>query len=233
MSLPNYNPSNASTLSGVISEVLKNFGLSLENCLPAVVVSYDRSANVAEVKPAINTILTDGTPQERDTIKLPVHILGGGGLVISVPLSAGDTGWIIAGDRDISLFKQSLSVSNPNTYRTHKFSFGFFIPDKIKGVTIKSTDSDALTIQTLDGSTRIAISDKKVKIVSSEEVEVECESLTMEATNVNIKGNTVITGDLTVTGTITGQTDVVAGTISGMSHIHSGGTIYGKTGVPE
>lgn len=233
MSLPNYNPSNADSLSGVISEVLKNFGLSLENCIPAVVVSYDRSANVAEVKPAINSILTDGTPQERDTIKLPVHILGGGGIVISAPLAAGNTGWIIAGDRDIALFKQSLAVSNPNTYRTHKFSFGFFIPDKIKGVTIKSTDTNALTIQTLDGSTRIALSDGKVKIVSSNEIEIESTSLTIEATNVNITGTATITGDLTVTGTITGQTDVVAETISGKSHIHSGGTIQGKTGVPQ
>lgn len=227
MSLPNYNPSNSDTLSGVIAEVLKNFGLSLENCIPAVVVSYDRTNNVAVVKPAINTILTDGTPQERDTIKLPVHILGGGGLVVSVPLSSGDTGWIIAGDRDISLFKQSLGVSNPNTYRTHKFSFGFFIPDKIKGVSISSEDSSALTIQTLDGTTKISIESGKINIVSSA-------SLTINAPNVNITGNAEITGDLTVTGTITGQTDVVAGTISGLSHTHGGVTAGGSsTGVPQ
>jgi phage baseplate assembly protein V len=36
-------------------------------------------------------------------------------------------------------------------------------------------------------------------------------------------GNTAaITGDLTATGTVTGQTDVVAGTISGKTHDHSG-----------
>lgn len=233
MSLPNYNPSNASTLSGVLSEVLKNFGLSLENCIPAVVVSYDRTNNVAEVKPAINTILTDGTPKERDTMKLPVHIFGGGGIVVSAPLAAGNTGWIIAGDRDISLFKQSLAVSNPNTYRSHKFSFGFFVPDKIKGVTISTGDEKALTIQTLDGTTRIALSAGKVKIVSSDEVEAECSKLTITATNVNITGTTAITGDLTVSGTITGQTDVVAGTVSGKTHIHSGGTIQGKTGAPD
>lgn len=234
MSLPNYNPSNASTLSGVLSEVLKNFGLTIENCIPAVVVSYDRTNNVAEVRPAINTILTDGTAKARDTIKLPVHLLGGAGIVISAPLSAGNTGWIIAGDRDITLFKQSLSVSNPNTYRTHKFSFGFFIPDKIKGITVQTGDENALTIQTLDGTTRISLLSGSVKVVSSNNVEVDCTNLTISATNVNITGNVSLDGDLSASGTITGQTDVVSGTISGKSHKH-GGVVSGgsSTGVPQ
>ena len=233
MSLPNYNPSNLSSMNGVISEVLKNFALTLENCLPAVVVAYDRANNTVEVQPAINTILTDGTAQARDTIKLPVHMFGGGGLVISAPLKAGDTGWIIASDRDTSLFKQSLSVSNPNTYRAHKLSFGFFVPDKVKGASIDASDSDAMVIQTLDGKTKIALQAGKVAIQSSADVSVKASNLTIEASNVSIKGQTAITGNLTVNGTITATVDVLAGGISGKSHVHSGGTIEGKTGSPE
>ena len=233
MSLPNYNPSNTTSLSGVLAEVLKNFGLSMENCMPAVVVSYDRATNIVEVQPAINTILTNGTTQPRDTIRLPVHTLGGAGLVVSVPLTAGNTGWIVAGDRDIALFKQSLGVSNPNTYRTHKYSFGFFIPDKIKGVTIASGDDDALTIQTLDGTTRISLKSGSVKVVSSNAVTVDSTSLTITSPTVSIIGETTITGDLTVSGTITGQTDVIADTISGKSHKHTNGTASdGNTGLP-
>ena len=227
MALPNYNPSNKSTMSGVIAEVLKNFGLSLENCLPAVVVSYDRTNNIVEVQPAINTILTDGTAQPRDTIQLPVHLFGGAGIVISTPLSAGDTGWIIAGDRDIALFKQSLGVSNPNTYRTHKYSFGFFVPDKIKGITVAGGDDNALTIQTLDGTTRISLMAGSVKVVSSNTVSVESTSLTITSPTVSI------IGDLVVSGTITGQTDVVAYNVSGKTHKHTNGTASdGKTGLP-
>ena len=232
--VPNFNPANRDNLSGVILEVLKNFSLSLENCLPAVVVSHDRAKNTVIVQPAINTILTSGNAQARDKIEIPVHIFGGGGVIISTPLKEGDTGWIIACDRDIALFKQSLSVSNPNTYMTHKFSFGFFIPDKIKGFTVQNNDEDSFLIQTLDGATRIAISEGNIRIVSSEKVEVECVNLTAIVDNVIINGNTQINGDLTVTGTITGQIDVIAGTISGKLHTHSGVTSGdNSTGAPQ
>ena len=49
-----------------------------------------------------------------------------------------------------------------------------------------------------------------------------------------VTGNIVVNGDITATGTITGQTDVIAAGISGKSHKHgevsSGNS---KTGVPE
>lgn len=235
---PNYNESNQSSWAGILEEVLKNFALTQENCLPAVVVSHDRTNNTVTVTPAINTIGTDGTASQRANITLPVHIFGGGGIVISAPLKAGDTGWIIAGDRDITLFKQSLKVSNPNTYRTHKLAFGFFIPDKVKGFTVSGGDESAFLIQTLDGSTKIALSDGKVQIKTGGNIEAECSNLTITASSckitaeTEITGNVNITGDLTATGTITGTTDVIAATFSGKSHIHTGGTIQGKTGSP-
>ncbi len=232
--VPNFNPANRDNLSGVILEVLKNFSLSLENCLPAIVVSHDRVKNTVIVQPAINTILTSGNAQARDNIEIPVHIFGGGGVIISAPLKEGDTGWIIACDRDIALFKQSLTISNPNTYMTHKFSFGFFVPDKIKGFTVQEGEDNAFLIQTLDGTTRLALSDGIIKIASKEDVEVECVNLTATADNVIINGNTHINGNLTVTGPITSQTDVISGTISGKLHTHSGVTAgNASTGAPQ
>lgn len=235
---PNYNESNQFSLSGILAEVLKNYSLTLENCLPAVVVSHDRAANTVVVTPAIKTVSTDGESSPRANITLPVHVFGGGGIVISTPLKAGDTGWIIACDRDITLFRQSLKVSNPNTYRTHKLSFGFFIPDKVKGFTVSGGDTNAFLIQTLDGSTKIALSDGLVEIKTGGDIKAECSNLTITASSckitaaTDITGDVNITGDLTATGTITGTTDVIAATFSGKSHIHTGGTIQGKTGAP-
>lgn len=232
MSRPNYNPANKNSLSGVIEEVLKNFGLQLENCMPAIVKSYDRANNIVSVQPAINIITTENESFSRDIIKLPVFSFGGGGIVIQSPLVEGNTGWIIAGDRDISLFKQSLSVSNPNTFRTHKLSFGFFIPDKVKGISV--SDSDCMVIQTLDGSTAITLKDGEIKIKTSGNLTAEANNATITASgNVSITSPTTnITGNLVVSGTITGS-DCLAGTISLLTHIHSGGTISGKTGAPE
>lgn len=235
MSLANFNPANKSTLSGVLQEVLKNFSLELENCLPAVVKSYDRTNNIVTVQPAINTILTNGNSQPRDLLRLPVYIYGGGGLFMSFPLQENDTGWIIAGDRDISIFKQSLKVSNPNTYRTHQFSFGFFIPDKIKGYTINQADTNSFIISSLDGNTKITLMQNKIDIISGLDINIQSASnLTINASNIKIEGNITHTGNLTTSGTITANIDVIAGGISGKTHIHGGVTSGDKnTGVPQ
>ncbi|OWK42477.1 hypothetical protein [Fimbriiglobus ruber] len=52
----------------------------------------------------------------------------------------GDTGWIKANDRDISLFKQTTAASSPNTARLHDFADAMFFPDTLlNGVTIART----------------------------------------------------------------------------------------------
>lgn len=227
MSSPNFKPANKGSLSGIIQEVLKNFSLSLENCIPAIVESYDRTTNTVTVQPAINNILTDGNSCPRDVLRLPVYSYSGGGIYMSFPLKKSDTGWIIAGDRDISIFKQALKVSNPNTYRTHQFSFGFFIPDKIKGYTIASSDNDAYVLSTLDGKTKITLKENAISIISGS-------NLTINSPNINITGNITHTGNLTTSGTITGKTDVIASSISGKEHKHGGVTAgSASTGAPQ
>lgn len=248
---PNYNPASKTNLPGIIDQVLKTFSLKLENCIPAVVLSHNRNKNTVVVRPAINSVLTDGTPQERNSIELPVHILGSNGVIISAPLQPGDTGWIIAADRDTTLFLQSLKTSNPNTYRTHQFSFGFFIPDKISGFTVQNGNENAFLIQTLDGTTRITLESGKIEIISTTDVKVQCdkldakattsatletdkldakattsatletETLTLKATNVIIEGTIQHTGDMTISGTITAATDVLGGGISLKTHTHT------------
>lgn len=216
MSLPNYNPANQGSLSGVLKEVLKNFGLQLECSTPAVVQSYNRQTNTVLVQPAINIETTGGEMIPRDTIELPVHCPFGGGIIMSFPLSEGDTGWIIAGDRDIALFKQSLSVSNPNTRRQHRYSFGFFVPDKVNGISISQQDENKFVLQTIDGKTKITLTKEEVKIKTDGEVEVEAEkgikaktdatltaeaqSATITASTVTINGNVVVNGTLTASG---------------------------------
>lgn len=55
---------------------------------------------------------------------------------------------------------------------------------------------------------------------------------TFHGTASHFDHSVTVTGDITATGTVTGTTDVIAATFSGKSHIHTGGTISGKTGAP-
>lgn len=222
-----FNPANASSLSGIMQEVLKSFGCSLENAIPAIVKSYNRTKNVAVVQPAINDVATSGETVEYDTVCLPVFNYGGGGVLVNFPLEAGNTGWIVACDKDISLYKQSLKVSNPNTFQRHRFAFGWFLPDIVKGAVISGDDNGALVIQTLDGATKITLKAGLVNVVSSA-------NLTVTAPNVTITGDVSITGTLSVSGQISSSTDVLSAGISGKTHTHSGvSTGSGNTGAPQ
>ena len=66
------------------------------------------------------------------------------------------------------------------------------------------------------------MSDGLIKVVSKSDVNVESPNFTITGQNVSITGTTTIIGDLTVSGKITGQTDVIAGGMSGKSHVHGG-----------
>ena len=175
--IPSKNPANEGSMPGAFREVLKKFLQGVDDCLPAKVVAYDRTNNVATVKPMINVLATDGTSVERAQIaEVPVLAMGGGGFVLSFPIEPGDLGWISASDRDISLYIQGLTESPPNTWRLHSFEDGLFIPDKLRDFTIDGEDSSAVVLQSTDSLTRLSLNDDgRVKLLNSS-VEMELAS---------------------------------------------------------
>jgi hypothetical protein len=118
--------------------------------------------------------------------------LGGGGFHVSFPLKAGDLGWILASDRDISLFKQSLLSSAPNTGRLHSFEDGWFIPDVFRKYTINpdNVESDQMVIQSVDGETCVAIGPKSINITAPNGMFINAES--------SIQGSLDVSGNVTV-----------------------------------
>lgn len=212
------NPANDGTLAGVFQEVLGKFLAGVDDMLPAVVIAYDRDLNRATVRPLIQILKTDNTLLDRaEVASVPVLNIGGGNGVLSFPIIPGDLGWIKASDRDISLFLQSETAKDvaPNTLRKHNFSDSLFIPDQFKKWTIQPGDENAMVLQTLDGLEQIAIDSNGVRMTSASRIE-------LTAPVVEINGTIDHTGDQTSSGTITGSTDVIAGTISGKTHPHSG-----------
>lgn len=226
----------------VWNNLIRNVLLSLEIVLPAVVVEYDRAKNLVTVQPAVNRVLTDGTEAKRALAKIPCVNLCGNGIGINFPLKKGDTGWLIAADRDTENFQQLLETSRPKTFNLHSFQFGFFIPDKIHGFKIHDDDADSLVIETLDCKTRISIKQGQITIVSSDNVKVETETADVTASDkVTLHCKTAdvtVTDSATVncprtewTGDIIVDGDVKAGGVSLVNHLHPQ-TSSANTGKP-
>ena len=164
---PSVDPANDGTLAGMAALILKKHLQSVDDMLPARVISYDRATNRAQVQPLVRVLTTDGRQVGRAQVaSIPVIQLGGGGFVLAFNLKAGDLGWIKANDRDISLILQSFKENAPNTVRLHSFQDAAFIPDPMTGYAVGGEDAENAVLQTLDGSVRVAVWADRVKITA-------------------------------------------------------------------
>jgi hypothetical protein len=175
---PSRDSADENSLAGILRTMRSKFAQNLDVMIPAKVIAYDRTLNVAKVQPMVSLLTTGGEVVTRAAIaEVPVVALGGGGFVINFPLKEGDLGWLEASDRDISLFMQSLKDHAPNTRRMHTFEDARFLPDAIRGFDTQGLPSGAMTIQALNGSTRVTLTQNAIHIKSAGEVKVEGASL--------------------------------------------------------
>ncbi len=206
---PSHDPANAGGLAGTLREVFKKFMQGIDDMLPAKIIDYDRRRNVATVQPQIRVVTTGNGAVSRPLLAcVPVLALGGGPFVLSFPLKPGDSGWIKANDRDISLYLQSGTEAGPNTQRVHSFADGLFIPDVMHHYTLAEEDAANAVLQSTDGSVRIALSPDKIKITAP--------IIELHAAEVNCIGN------LTTTGRVIGRGGVTFGDTPAENHRHGG-----------
>ena len=189
---PSLNPANNNSLVGSVTFAFNKLMQNMNSMLPAKVIKYDRENNRVSVQPLINLMTTDGSQVSRAQLSsIPVFVFGGGGFRISFPLNTGDLGWILANDRDISLFLQSYKQTAPNSARIRTFSDAVFFPDVMNGLnSIAGDDAENVVIQSIDGSVSIALSTDTIDIIAPVAVNITAPVL-------------AVTGNITATGTIT------------------------------
>lgn len=180
-----------------------------EICIPAIVEEYDAKSNIATVRPAVKVKkrLNDGTEAflRFPLCRVPVQRQGSGGFVFIVPIKKGTTGWLHGADRNTQAFLES-DLSQPQDaldLRKYKWNFGHFVPDVIKGFAVSGDEAEGLSIQSMDGQTRIVLMpDGVVKVAAPTELKISSPLVSID-------------GDVHVGG------DVIAGTISLRQHQHT------------
>lgn len=159
-----YNP-YAQNLSGIIDGAIRKYLQKFQTCIPAVVKEVIDRKHVV-VSPAVEQIDRNWKSVKWANIKLPVCTPCGSDIFVSFKLSAGDTGWIIAGDLDPTLFFNDHSKpQRQNTLERHRYQFGFFVPDSVNGFNIDSSE-EGLVIGSSDGKTSVIIGKEGLKIKS-------------------------------------------------------------------
>lgn len=184
------NPADNDSLAGLNEFMQDKFYLHLEKVIPGIVQSYDKTTNRAVIKPAITGIATQGQKVSKDVIEnIPVVQFGGGDVTMTFPIKAGMTGWLIAADRDISIFKSIKEETAPNTPRKHKYQDGFFIPDAIN-----NTGTDDFQIKSANSSfnldnTSISETTQEFNLNASTSITEKTATYTMTATSFSLYGS--------------------------------------------
>lgn len=215
---PNEDSANDGSLAGALQEMLTAWlRESVDDMLPAEVVSYDEGSNRVTVRPLVMIGTTDGLKVPRPIlVNVPVFRFGGGGFYMRFRLDPGDKGWIKSTDRDMSLIVQrGWQQDWPNTVRLHSFSDGVFFPDRVKDW--QSSDAEFAILS--DSGTSFEMSPAEIKIkCGSSEIVINSGGVTINAPNVSIN-----TPSMDNNGTNIGATHVHGGVETGPSN--TGGPI--------
>ena len=188
--------------------------LGLWTSLPCEVVSFDPEAVTVEVRPLIRIPVRapDGNIEMMEISILqdvPVMFTCAGGFTITHPINIGDECLVSFSSRNIDLWWQSGGVQNPFDTRHHDLSDGFaFFRPQSQANKISDISADNLEIRSDDNATKIQITKDGIFNFIGKKAIFHCD-VQMKKT-------------LTVDGLIKSLSDVIAKTVSLISHITTG-----------
>lgn len=171
--LPQFNRGAIETPTGFFKTLFRLHETGRECVLPAIVEQYDRAHGIVYVKPlakrVAETVDNKETLSDRPVYKVHAVRFMHGGCVFDAPIYKGDTGWIVAGDRNCKSAiadnsevlqepqrdeePRNKGAARPDDNSLASFAWGFFIPDSWGNSGF--SDSDGLVISGKGGKIEI------------------------------------------------------------------------------
>lgn len=191
----------AKSLYGSVRNIIRRFvAEEVDDTIPVKVVAFSAANSTVDLQPTVQIRDDNGRLVDRGVIQgVPVQRMGGGGYIISTPISVGDTGWLKATDRDMSVMMQRTgAISEPPSARMHSFSDGFFIPDTTFGY--GATSASGLEIRTKTGSSKIGLTGSALNLAGA--------SMGVTVPETAWTGNLGVTGKVSATGEASGPNDL-------------------------
>lgn len=187
MSKTTYDPF-ADTIEQYVNRAINKAIKSLQTCIPAIVKEVKGRDKVV-VSPAVQQTSADWTSFTWSDLTVPVYTPQGRKGLLSFPVAVGDTGWIIAGDLDPTLFYQDTTKpARQGVFDRHSYRYGFFLPAKITEIDVDSEDDGGIVIK--NNNSKIVIKENEIKIESDNALQINAKSvsITSEGNNITIDG---------------------------------------------
>lgn len=202
----------------------------IHTSIPAIIQSVDYANQVVAAIPAIQIKIVDPNTKLVRYINRPIITnipmalswSEGLGLGTTMPYKAGDKCTLFFAERALDNFLITGQISPPAdgptpetcTIRCFDETDAMCFPGIITKAKIPNYSPDAVEIRNADKSSLFSLSNTSLTMKQGGV------SIVLANGKINMVGDIEHTGSQTTTGTITGQTDVVAAGISGKGHTH-------------
>ena len=209
--------------------------MRLNTCIPGIINGFDPATQTVSATPAIMAKKTSIEDESVEyipypmIINIPLSIIRGAGLSITQPITVGYPCTLIFSQRSIDNFilekKEVPPVEGPNPYTTAircmDMTDAMCFPGIITQVDKLGTyATDAIEIKSDDDKVKVSVKTDSLTLKQdSATIELAGGNITMNAGTITINGSSVVIGEAT---TIDNKVF--------LQHIHTGGTIQGKTG---
>lgn len=220
----------------------------VHTCLPGIILSFDPQKQTVQAQPAIQRIfISAGAVNLPPCVDVPVSFPGGGGMFITFPVAEGDECILHFSERCIDYWYTHGGVQLPAEYRLHDLSDAFaYVGVNSQPNALADYLTNGCELRSRDRSIRVSVlASGEIDLVNGNGNLVLAENgdVTISG-NLTVGKGATITEDLTVdqdvncSGTVTGDTDVIAAGKSGKSHLHmvdgvQTGTAIIETGEPQ
>jgi hypothetical protein len=224
---------------------LRGFQSRLWTALPGIVETFDPDKMIVSVQPSINGRLR-APNGSITTIKMPLLLdcpvlwQGGGGVTLTFPIKKGDECLVVIASRCIDAWWSQGGVQDPPDTRMHNLSDGFALVGVRSVPRAFAVNTDAAQLRSDDGNAFVEINPTthRIKAQTTGDLVLDVDGdmtftvggdfdvtvtgdMTVTANQISLNGVTIDTsGNVHSPATITGATDVVAGTKSGKTHTH-------------
>lgn len=218
--------------------------------MPGIIESVNFEECTCSVQPAIRARLTDSKTGDSDWIDLPLLIdcplffPSGSNCLFTFPVAKGDECLIVFASRCIDSWWAEGGIQNQHQLRMHDLSDGFVFVGfrSLKNIPPDIRD-DVAQLRSFDGETYIELdaTGKLVNVVAPNGMSIKTPNITIEGLDggtcdITHSGDVNQDGKYDMTGKLTSDDDVVAGSnsVSLVNHVHIGVTPgSGVTGVPQ
>ena len=174
---------NYAELSQALQFVFRQFAKLIHTAVPGIVRSYNPDTKRASVQIGLNKIYIEDGEQRtmaRPVIQdVPAMQLSAGGLVFLLPVKSGTPVWLMFSERGIETFKKTFDVADPPIDAIFAERDAVFLPG-FGALDITPVDSDALCLQTENGSTSIAVKEGEI-VIRAESVLFKANTINDEA----------------------------------------------------